>query len=218
MKASDREGSSGHADFPTTTIAISLLVGFTFILITEQLLPGAHPRIPVFRPPSTIESDEDAELKELEGSLFVNAPAITRTVSGDGSKVSVSGKDSALILGLVLHALSGGLAMGSTTVAEARSSRVIPSALIVHRGTTTTRICHLLTRTAYSIHCACPNDLFVSKRSKSGGLQEDPRDIQHRYACLCGPRRPFPLVFPVRRWRQQWLGGNCDARFGTLPH
>ena len=203
MKASDLEGSPGHADFPTTTIAISLLVGFTFMLITEQLLPGAHPHIPVSRSPSTVEFDEDAGLGVLEGSFFANAPATTRIVTGDGSKVSVSGKDSASTLGLVLHALSSGhgLAIGSTVFAEAHSSQVILSAFIIHRGMTITCVCHLLTRTTYSIHCACLDDIFVSKQGRSVRLKEGPRDVQHRYACLCDPRLPFPVGFPVYRWR-----------------
>jgi len=155
------ESSSGHAHFPTTTVAISLLVGFMFMLTTEQLLPGAHPRsgphIPTSGLPSpkdsTVEFDADVELGELEGdsaqsphhtapgsaSTSVQRPATPRTATGDGLKIPISGKGFTLTLGLVLHALSDGLALGSSIVSDPGSqelSLVVFAALIIHKAPT----------------------------------------------------------------------------------
>jgi hypothetical protein len=66
----------------------------------------------------------------------------------------------------------------------------------------------------YSTHCVFPHDLFVGKWGGSGNLQEVPRDIHGHYAYCCGP---FPVDSPVRRWRQQLLGGNRNAHLRTLP-
>ena len=153
------EGSSGRAHFPTTPIAVSLLAGFTLMLVTEQLLPGAHSHsgshIPVtgsLSPKgSTVEFDADVELGELEGdsiqsphhttprstSASAQHPITPRTATGDGFKIPISGKGFTLTLGLVLHALSDGLALGSSIVSDTQSqelSFVIFVALIIHKG------------------------------------------------------------------------------------
>jgi zinc transporter ZupT len=164
IKANNPEGSLGCDDFPATTIAISLLVGFTFMLITEQLLPGPYSPVPVSRSPSTVDADVGPE--ELKGFVSASAPRhpATRTVIGDGSKisisvpVSVSGKGFALVLGLVLHALSDGLALGSSMVADADSGVIVFGVLAFLRGMTAIRICRV---------AVC----FVN----SNGLQHSPR-------------------------------------------
>ena len=144
-KARKPGGSSEHADFPTTTIAVSLLVGFTFMLVTEQLLPGAHSHMPMshtFSPrASTVEFDADAELGEVgrpATASDLRSPT-TRTIASDGLKVS--GKGFTLTLGLVLHALSDGLALGSSIVAGTKSQQIIAGALVIHKGMTVTRVC-----------------------------------------------------------------------------
>ena len=145
IKTNNPEGSLGYGDFPTTTIAISLLVGFTFTLVTEQLLPGPYSPVPESRSPSTV--DAGVELEDLKVFVSASAPRhpTTRTVTGDGSKISVSvpvsGKSFALALGLVLHALSDGLALGSSIVAGTKSQQVIAGALVIHKGMTVTRVC-----------------------------------------------------------------------------
>ena len=147
IKANNPEGSLGYGDFPTTTIAISLLVGFTFTLVTEQLLPGPYSPVPKSRSPSTV--DAGVELEDLKVFVSASAPRhpTTRTVTGDGSKISVSvpvsGKSFALALGLVLHALSDGLALGSSIVADADSGVVIFGVLAFLRGMTAIHVCHV---------------------------------------------------------------------------
>lgn len=132
------------------------------MLVTEQLLPGAHSHSGSYIPPSgpispevsTVEFDADVELGELEADS-VRSPrpatprsastgaqrlATPRTVAGDAFKVPTSGKGFTLTLGLVLHALSDGLALGSSIVSGAESqelSLVIFAALIIHKGMST---------------------------------------------------------------------------------
>jgi len=151
---------------PTTTIATSLLAGFMFMLVTEQLLPGAHSHPGPFSPgsgllspkDSTVEFDADVELGEpgegpglsprttmqRSASTSAQRPTTPRTATPDGFKISTPGKGLALTLGLVLHALSDGLALGSSIASGAGSqelSSVIFAALIIHKGMTSIRFC-----------------------------------------------------------------------------
>jgi zinc transporter 9 len=150
IKANNPEGSSGHADFPTTTIAISLLVGFTFMLVAEQLLPGARFHTPtsrLFSPGTSIfDFDADAELRDVGRSARtcdLHPPAI-RTSTGDGSTISTSGEGFTTTLGLVLHALSHGLAIGSSVVADVSSGTFITQMIVVHKGVTAIRARHVV--------------------------------------------------------------------------
>jgi zinc transporter 9 len=147
IKTSDPDGSSGRAESPTTTIAASLLVGFTLMLVTEKLLPGAHFHIPASRPisssASTVEFDADAELRDVGRSARpcdLHPPAI-RTATGDGPTVLVPGKDFAITLGLVLHSLFDGLAIGSSVVANSPSKAFIIQILVIYKGATAIRAC-----------------------------------------------------------------------------
>ena len=147
IKTSNPDGSSGRADFPATTIATSLLVGFTLMLVTEKLLPGAHFHIPASRPisssASTVESDADAELRDVERSARtcdLHPPTI-RTATGDGSTVPVPEKDFAITLGLVLHALFDGLALGSSAVVNPPSKAFIIQVLAIYKGVTAICAC-----------------------------------------------------------------------------
>ena len=160
------------------------------------------------------------ELGELEGdavrsphpatprSASTNAqrPATPRTTTGDAFKIPTSGKGFTLTLGLVLHALSDGLALGSSIVSGAGSqelSLVIFAALIIHKGMSTVSayyvIDFMLTHMTHSAHCTCTDDLFVGEWSKSHGLQKVPLDIQRLYTYRCGTLIPFPVVLPVHR-------------------
>ena len=131
------------------------------MLVTEQLIPGAHPHSEPLTlgssslspKDSTIEFDADVELGELEGSprsphattpgsasTSAQRLATPRTTSGDGFRIPLSGKGLTLTLGLVLHALSDGLALGSSVSSDAGSqelSLVIFAALVIHKGMTT---------------------------------------------------------------------------------
>ena len=198
-----------------------------FMLVTEQLLPGAHSHsgshIPVtgsLSPKgSTVEFDADVELGELEGnsiqsphhttprstSASAQHPITPRTATGDGFKIPISGKGFTLTLGLVLHALSDGLALGSSIVSDTQSqelSFVIFVALIIHKGMLLYISAVLLesTNTNYSSYRACSNYFFVGEWGKSDRLQKVPLDIQCLYTDWRGPRLPFPVVLPIHRW------------------
>jgi zinc transporter 9 len=163
-ESNESGGASGHANFPATTIAVSLLVGFLFMLVTEQLIPGAHSHsgLQIYGSShlspkdSTVEFDVDVELGELEqdsarsphpttsGSTSAHRSATPRAAAGDGFKIPFSGKGFTLTLGLVLHALSDGLALGSSIVSDTGSqelSLVIFAALVIHKGKAVLRLC-----------------------------------------------------------------------------
>ena len=223
----NKSGASSRGDhFPAMTIAVSLLVGFTFMLITEQLIPGAHshsgPHIHGSSSPSpkgsTIEFDADVELGELEdssrsphptaprpASTSAQRPTTPRT-SGDGFTIPLSGKGLTLTLGLVLHALSDGLALGSSIVSDPGSqdlSLVIFAALAIHKGMATPGVRTMiktLNRMVYSTDCARSDNLFTGERGKSSRLQEIPRNLQRFYTHRCSPHLPFPVVLPLCGW------------------
>lgn len=159
VEARESKHSSGEGHFPATTIAVSLLVGFMFMLVLEQLLPGAHPvpnmhgSIPLSPKDSTVEFDADVELGGLEedsarsphpptprsASTSAQRSGTPRTAAGDGFRIPTSGKGFTLTLGLVLHALSDGLALGSSIASDTGSqdlSLVIFAALAIHKAPT----------------------------------------------------------------------------------
>ena len=213
------------------------------MLVTEQLLPGAHSHSGSFIPgsgllspkASTIEFDADVELGEPEedsgrsphattqrsASTSAQRPTTPRTTTVDGFKIPTSGKGLTLVLGLVLHALSDGLALGSSIVSDTGSqelSLVIFAALIIHKGMTAIRFCHMIDISngmAHSAYCAGPHDLFVGEWDKPDRLQKVPRDIQRLYTYRCHPHLSLPVVLPVRGRRKESLDGNRDAHFCT---
>ena len=146
--------SSGRKSFPATAIAISLLVGFMFMLVAEQLLPSAHSHSGVYANApgllspgnSTVEFDAEVELGEVHEDSTrsprpadIQPPTAHRTAAEDWIKFPITSKGFTLTLGLVFHALSDGLALGSSIVSDAGSqdlSLVIFVTLVIHKGTT----------------------------------------------------------------------------------
>lgn len=215
-----------------------------FMLVTEQLLPGAHSHPGSFIPgsgllspkASTVEFDADIELGEpgedsgrspratmqRSASTSAQRPTTPRSATVDGFKIPTPGKGLALTLGLVLHALSDGLALGSSIASDTGSqelSSVIFAALIIHKGMTTIRFCRMsgiyLTRMAYSAHRTRPHDLFVGEWDKPDRLQKFPRDIQRLYTYRRHPHLFLLVALPVRGWRQEPLDRGCYACFCT---
>ncbi|KZT63969.1 hypothetical protein DAEQUDRAFT_770127 [Daedalea quercina L-15889] len=166
-----------HAALPTTAIALSLLGGFTFMLLVEQFLsPHSHlpPALPASQPhtrkpsvadgPSTVEFDADLELSQLERAEGIAFESAETSASANGTvrrqhrrSGSVSGDEGKaravpLTLGLVMHALADGLALGSSALSSAGdgsgsagsegAGSVFPSglsvvvffALVIHKG------------------------------------------------------------------------------------
>ena len=144
-----------HKDgLPTDRIALCLVIGFTLMLIIEQLIsPHSHghspndstspiPNRPSFRD-STSEIEFDAELGDIGlGNPLdrrLNPPSTpnssnTLEASADGERAF------ALLLGLVIHGIADGFALGIAHVTGSSSgsanalSLVVFFALILHKG------------------------------------------------------------------------------------
>jgi zinc transporter 9 len=143
------EAHSGE-ETPVTKIALALLVGFSFMLLVEHASGSnshAHGEDSTFAlntrqtPPSgSVEFDAD-----LDGLERNNA---TREAGGDssGETQDKNSKEStqralALTLGLCIHALTDGLALGVSALSDRHTdydselSFVVFLALIIHKGT-----------------------------------------------------------------------------------
>lgn len=166
-----------HADkdFPTQTVAFSLLGGFMFMLLVEQFISGhshshshhEHLSLPPSEAPqlrtqksSTVGGTAgdvvfDVELGDLEqsegiGPEFVPMPGSSTSQLNQFSDVSEKNEEDRkraypLTLGLVIHALADGLALGSAAIANGSAipsglSLVVFLALIVHKGASTVAI------------------------------------------------------------------------------
>jgi len=122
------ESTTRDADFPTKQIALALLAGFTFMLLVEQLGTGGHAH---GTPQPQIEFD--AELDDLEPGRAVPKPedfAPERELALP------------MTLGLVVHGLADGLALGVSSLTPAHTegtnalSLVVFLALILHKAPT----------------------------------------------------------------------------------
>ena len=159
-----------HADkdFPTQTVAFSLLGGFMFMLLVEQFITGhshshshhEHLSVPSETPQIRTQKSSavggtagdvvfDVELGDLEqsegiGPEFVPMPGSSTSQLNQFSDVSEKNEEDRkraypLTLGLVIHALADGLALGSAAIANGSAipsglSLVVFLALIVHKG------------------------------------------------------------------------------------
>ncbi|KAI0036551.1 Zinc/iron permease [Vararia minispora EC-137] len=123
------------AEAPTRTIALSLLAGFAVMLLVEQLGP-AHaehaPQLPhtPFVPgtPGTGRRSFDVELAELEGEQSVSSAA-----GSDAARPAYP-----LTVGLVIHGLADGLALGVSALSEGETdlSLIVFLALAIHKAPT----------------------------------------------------------------------------------
>lgn len=138
-----------HTDgLPTTRIALCLVIGFTLMLIIEQLIsPHSHSpndsmSLPKNMPfhDSTSDVEFDAGLGDIDlGSAsdrHRNAPPIPNAVEASAD----TERAFALLLGLVIHGSADGLALGVAHIAGSSSgginalSFVVFFALILHKG------------------------------------------------------------------------------------
>lgn len=140
------------ADFPTTTIALSLLAGFSLMLLVEQL-GGSHSHS---HPDSAVDRDNnnphkatatdnevdfDVELGALEDEQGIpRQPVRERSEAGEAGRASTKQRPLTLTIGLVLHGLADGLALGvsvlssSDSTASSELSFVVFLALAIHKG------------------------------------------------------------------------------------
>ncbi|TFK24992.1 Zinc/iron permease [Coprinopsis marcescibilis] len=140
--------SSPDGKVPTTKIALALLAGFSFMLLVEQLGIGhSHESshdLPIAKakqsaPPTRIEFD--AELDDLErddsGRAFSTPPSDHSLDPGSNRKRALP-----LTLGLVIHGLADGFALGVSGLVQTQPdatntlSLVVFLALILHKAPT----------------------------------------------------------------------------------
>jgi len=141
---------AAHTDGPPTgRIALCLVVGFTLMLIIEQLIsPHSHSHPPVDSfssiPNSTSEVEFDAEL----GDIGLENSADRRhdpPLTPNALESSVDRKRAfVLLLGLAIHGIADGLALGVAHVAGSSTgntnntlSLVVFFALVLHKAPTT---------------------------------------------------------------------------------
>ncbi|KAF8746736.1 ZIP Zinc transporter, partial [Rhizoctonia solani] len=163
---STRTSEKGEDEVPTRTIALCLLSGFTLMLAVEQLIaPSGHQHHPAPPPSVTVFDEDDIEQLELgpaPGDQYpdplVDATGRRRSVdsinlnarngtdgvkrnrnssNGDVFGTSKDGNPNAITLGLIIHSIADGLALG----ASARSGRnaleaIVFLAIIVHKAPT----------------------------------------------------------------------------------
>ena len=137
----------------SSAIALPLLLGFAFMLLMDQFIsPHAHPghdaRPPSQNTPRGARSDAtvdfNAELSELERQEIESGEGDAgnrwRTLApiGNGSDVASARKQGiSTTLGLVVHALVDGMALGVSSLTETMPtslSMVVFLALVVHKG------------------------------------------------------------------------------------
>jgi solute carrier family 39 (zinc transporter), member 9 len=144
--------AAAHKDgLPTGRIALCLVVGFTLMLIIEQLIsPHSHSHSPndsisfIQNKPSFHDSALDVEFDAELGDIGLENPSDRRLdppPTANTLEVSTDRERAfALLLGLVIHGIADGLALGVAHVAGSSSgstntlSLVVFFALILHKG------------------------------------------------------------------------------------
>ncbi|KAG6891507.1 hypothetical protein C0992_005040 [Termitomyces sp. T32_za158] len=192
---------------PTSTIALSLLFGFTFMLIIEQLVsPHAHAHIDHDLALQTVKKDTtqksvevefDAELGELEQEEGLDRPGYRQlptppsTVpSNDSHGQDPTGRAFSLTFGLVIHGLADGLALGASFLAKDQSmssslSLIVFLALIIHKG-----LCSSLSRSR-CLHELAPTSLALTTALLAISL---PRPKCKKYLIVFASSTPVSAV------------------------
>ncbi|KAK0449234.1 Zinc/iron permease [Armillaria borealis] len=132
----------------SSRVALSLLFGFTSMLVVEQFVsPHSHsapdvPAIPLHNH-DTSSVEFDAELGELERQEGISRPDYVQVDGNPRSAVVIGAKARAypLTFGLVIHSLADGLALGvslfpSNADDSSRLSLIVFLAIMVHKAPT----------------------------------------------------------------------------------
>lgn len=211
--------------FPTTTIALSLVGGFTVMLLVERVIhryaPDSHSHAPLptsesngNAQPSISRVEFDVELGELEREEGVAASG--RTALHEEGVVDRA-QAWPLTLGLMVHALADGFALGSsaTSPVDRGLSITVFLALIVHKGKCAilhSTLSFLISLPFCSASSASSNDVVDGDIPVALRLSKTRRYLQRIYA-----RRSTSRVRPPdRRPREQRkpLDGYLHACFG----
>ncbi|KAI0820441.1 Zinc/iron permease [Trametes gibbosa] len=156
--------------FPTSTIALALITGFTFMLVIERQIShhshtytAASQQQPEPSEESTVEFD--VELGDLERTEGVASGEPSRIPPRPYTEEAPDAHERAypLTLGLVVHALADGLALGSAALSDAGQepatsgsiefsglSVVVFIALVVHKAPTALALTTSLLSTSLS--------------------------------------------------------------------
>ncbi|KAI0712654.1 Zinc/iron permease [Earliella scabrosa] len=182
--------SEGSGHVPTTAIALSLIAGFTFMLVVERQFSShgdSHMPLPTSDVQHSRQTDVssvefDVELGELEreeGFDQGQQPPSSRPPSHSGLEPHETRQRAyPLTLGLVVHALADGLALGSAALSESSGAdasvgeSIIPSglsivvflALIIHKAPTALALTTSLLSTSLPV-AECKKHLAIFSAS-----------------------------------------------------
>ena len=215
----------------SSTIAIPLILGFTLMLLMDQVIsPHAHGNAEVKfsapYPPRTAQSDStvdfDAELSELEREEAGGGDGGSRraqTPIGINSDVaSARKKGMSMTLGLVVHALADGMVLGVSSLTDTVStslSMLVFMALVIHKGMYTPPPVYSLLKLP---RCSTnvPRTCFFTPRDRTAtrGMQEAYYGLRIGHASRSGG---FLLFFLFPRQCQGQLDRRCIARFCKSP-
>lgn len=211
--------TSGDKQEISSTVALPLIVGFAFMLLLDQVIsPHAHfgteTKFPVHHSSRTVQSDTtvdfDAELTELERQEMGSAEEASRrahppSVPGiSGDVASARKKGMAITLGLFVHALADGIALGVSSLTDTVStslSMVVFFALIVHKGMNASP-CPC---TLYQNHTSAPTSLALASSLLSAGL---PREECKKHILIFASATPTGAVVSFLLFS---FLGNSDA-------
>jgi zinc transporter 9 len=159
--------SARGEDFPTPRLALALLAGFAFMLIVEQFV-GSHSHSSTNGPESvalharksTDDVEFDADVEALDDPPVQPRPR----ESHSDSEASARKRAYPLTLGLCMHGLTDGLALGasafSSTGADADLSFIVFLALAVHKAPTSLALTTSLLSTSLS-HSDCKKHIAL---------------------------------------------------------
>ncbi len=158
------------------------------LLLDQVISPHAHfgteTRFPVHHSSRTLQSDTtvdfDAELSELERQEMGSGEETSRRahtpsvagISASGDVALARKKGMAITLGLFVHALADGIALGVSSLTDTVStslSMVVFLALVVHKGMNASpSLC-----TLYQNHASAPTSLALASSLLSAGLPRE---------------------------------------------
>lgn len=137
----------------SSTIAVPLILGFTLMLLMDQVisphthLGAAEAKFSAPYPLRTAQSDStvdfDAELSELEREEAGGGDGSSRRaqtpigINNNSDIASTRKKAMSMTLGLVVHALADGLVLGVSSVTDTVSTSLpmlVFLALVIHKG------------------------------------------------------------------------------------
>lgn len=147
--------ANSSSTFPSTTIALSLTGGFTCMLLLERIIhkvaPGSHTHspLPTSDPNGSTQQSRvefDVELGDLEREEGMPPSGSMSAATGLhlGDDVVDKARAYPLTLGLIVHALADGFALGSsaTSPIDRGLSVTVFLALIIHKGEFVCRLLH----------------------------------------------------------------------------